>query len=190
MNLAKAGPLEPVTALGELSIRRLTSEEAAFLVELRELGSHRLLLDFGADPAEAAAWVATRRRGPYALPMLLERSGQPVGVAFTAFGSPRNLNAFAMAALTDYGQAARHLALYVRHVFWNFPVRRLYSQVPAVPALEEVAAAFAGAGFTEEGRLLGHVLLSGRPVDVIAMGLLREDFEAWCREHESELALD
>jgi len=94
-----------------------------------------------------------------------------------------------LALFVDPPSSVAGLALFVRHVFWNFPLHRLHTQIPTLDLTTEYIRLFEGAGFVDEGRLRAHTLVAGQAFDAAALGLLRPDFEAWCSEHEPRLAL-
>jgi RimJ/RimL family protein N-acetyltransferase len=86
-------------------------------------------------------------------------------------------------------EAVKPLAVYVRHVFWSSPLHRVYVQLPLLAGATAYIRLLLGSGFQQEGVVRGHAYVDGRPRDVAVIGLLRRDFEAWCRENELRLAL-
>ena len=113
----------------------------------------------------------------------------PIGAAATTLRDQRSLNLQLMCFFNQPARAVKPLAVYVRHLFWSVPLHRVYVQLPLVAGATSYIRLLAGAGFKQEGVVRGHALVDGRARDVAVIGLLRRDFEAWCRENESRLAL-
>lgn len=116
------------------------------------------------------------------------RAARLRGLILNADTDPSSLNTRVIClAEGDLDGVAFAISLFARHLFWSFPLHRLYTYLPA--SAVEVAEGFAGAGFQTEGRLVEHALLAGHPEDVTVLGLLRRDFDAWATANAGALAL-
>jgi RimJ/RimL family protein N-acetyltransferase len=49
--------------------------------------------------------------------------------------------------------------------------------------------ALEASGFQNEGLIRDHAVIGGKPCDLAVLGVLRAEFEVWCRENETRLAL-
>jgi hypothetical protein len=136
-----------------------------------------------------APWLERSAQSAYGLPLLILRDGEPFGLATNALGSPRVLNGYLLAFFREPEAATLALAMYVRHLFWSFPVQRLYTQFPLVGTGAAYLALYEAAGFQSEGVLRQHALIAGRPCDVGVLGSLRPEFEQWWSERDGRLAL-
>lgn len=63
----------------------------------------------------------------------------------------------------------------LRYAFYSRGLNRVYLRVLA--SNKSALSCYQHCGFREEGRMRSHVFKLGRWVDVIVMGLLREEFE-------------
>ena len=166
--------------------RPVHAEDADELDRLASRGSNRSLFNL---PATAADFVASMGSRGFELPMLCQHGPSSFGAAFVSLRSNRNLNMMVTCFFATPEVAALALALYVRHLFWSTPFHRVHAQIPLVDGGEAYVALLTGAGLREEGVVHGHVMFGGQPHDLAVLGVLREEFEAWCREKESRLAL-
>jgi hypothetical protein len=121
--------------------------------------------------------------------MLCLRDSKPVGAAALRLRNNRSMNAQLICFFTDPIRAALPLAAYVRHLFWSMPLHRVYSQLPLVGGATAYLRLLTSAGFQDEGVIRGGAVVGRRLRDVAIFGLLREEFETWCRENEKRLAL-
>lgn len=167
----------------------LEPSDAPQVLQLLELRGNRYLVELGASEHEVARLLAELAQAPWSLPLAVLRGDECVGMATTSLANLKSLNASLLALFTDPPGSSLALALYLRHVFWNFPLHRLHTQVPSLDLTREYEDLYRSVGFVDEGRLVGHVVIAGRPFDVTVLGLLRADFEAWCATHEPRLSL-
>ena len=149
---------------------------------------NRFLFDVGDDPDQIANMLSELRKAPWSLTMAIVRDEQCLGMATSGLANLRSLHASVLALFVDPSDAASALALYVRHLFWNFPLRRLHAQVPLMDLTEDYVDLYSRVGFRDEGRLSAHAVIAGKAFDVATLGLLRTDFEDWCDQHEPRLA--
>ena len=119
--------------------------------------------------------------------MLCFRGERPAGWVITGLTNLRALNAFLLAVFVDPSESTMALALCIRHLFWNFPLHRLYTQFPLIPAAAGYRELYTRAGFHEEGVMQRHAVVSSQPTDVVVFGLLREEFLTWSAAHEPRL---
>lgn len=179
-----------VVALDGIELAPLEPWHAPQLLEMVERRGNRYLLDVaGASVDQLGAAVAELAKAPWSLPMAMLRDDYCVGMATTALANLRSLSAGVTALFVDPPSSRTALALYVRNVFWNFPVTRLHTQIPVLDLTSEYLGLYLSAGFVDEGRLVDHAQVGGQHFDAAALGLLRTDFEQWCADHEPRLAL-
>ena len=183
-----ARPAPAVVALDGYELVALEPADAPQVLELVGLRGNRYLIDLGASEHEVARLIAELTQAPWSLPLAVLHGDLCVGMATTSLANLKSLNASLLALFTDPPASATALALYVRHVFWNFPLHRLHVQIPVLDLTREYVDLYRSVGFVEEGRLVDHAVVAGQSFDVTALGLLRSDFEAWCLVNEPRLA--
>ena len=146
---------------------------------------------FGVPRVEAGFrhFVARISQLPWTLPFACLETGRATGVCFLNVPEPRHLSAYLVALFPEPAGATLALALYIRHVFWSLPLHRLYTHVPSGPEGRPHADLLTRVGFVHEGSLLAHIENEGGRADAMVLGLLRDDFTAWCLEHEPRLRL-
>jgi hypothetical protein len=174
--------------LGDFAIRRLSEDDFPTLRPLAEA----LPADIFAMPStdtEFRAFVGEVASRVWSLPLVCVRAGDPVGMCFMNVAQFKNLNAYLVALFVQPEEAALPLALYIRHAFWSFPLHRLYVQLPATAAAIPHLETLERVGFQREGTLVAHVKAARGPQDVIVVGLLRDEFERWCKQNEPRLEL-
>lgn len=182
-------PARPSPAILDLDgfvWRQAVPSDAPALEALAAKDGNRSLFKLPASEEE----FAVRMDGPgFRRAMLCTRGRKPIGAAATTLRDQRNLNLQLLCFFAEPAGHVRPLAVYVRHLFWSLPLHRIYVQLPLVAGATSYLRLLTGAGFQHEGVVRGHGLVRGRPCDVAVVGLLRGDFEAWCQENESRLAL-
>ena len=172
-----------------ISLQRLEPQHAPVVAALLGMRGNQFILDVPADEALIAQALTDLPKQPWTLPLAAVRDGECLGVVTTALPNVKSLHANVTALFADPETARLPLAMCVRHLFWNFPLHRLYVQIPDMDLTREYVDLFTSVGFEVEGRLVDHALVGGRPFDMVALGLLRADFERWCGEHEPVLVL-
>jgi len=181
------GPRRPVLSSGRDAIRLLSAVDRELVSSLYVVGANPLVVEpLAVTSGTFLDWLHNQL---WSLPMALTRAGEPIGVAFTIGANVQNLNARLVVLARDPGLCTKLLPMYVRHVFWSFPVHRLYVQSPSDPSVAAYVELFRASGFLAEGCLKEHQGMAGRYHDVLVFGLLRPDFERWCAEHEPALDL-
>jgi len=178
-----------VLGLDGFELVPLEPHHAPQAIQLMALRGNRFILELGDNHDEVALLLAELIKAPWALPLALLHGENCVGMATTALPNLKSLNSSVLALFTDPPGSTLPLALYLRHVFWNFPVHRLYCHIPSIDLTQEYLDLYRSVGFVEEGRLYGHAVIAGQSIDVAVFGLLRSDFEAWCLVHEPRLSL-
>lgn len=187
-----AHPPAPAPAIVELdgwSLEPLTEDDAPLVVELMGIRGHRYLLDLAADESSMRLIIAELARQTWAMPMAAIRDDACAGFMTTAFPNLRSLNVGVGGLFVDPALAVLPFAMYVRHLFWSYPLHRLHAQIPDMDLTREYHDLFAAVGFTDEGRLVQHSIAGGQMFDMVQFGILRPDFEAWTAAHEPRLAL-
>ena len=129
------------------------------------------------------------RGRPWSLATVCKQDGKESGYCQLSVGQFKNLAAYVVGLFVDPGRAGPVLSLYIRQAFWSHPLHRLYTHVPITPDTTPYRRLYEQAGFIPEGTLIGHALVGGEERDVAVLGLLREDFDAWCQAHDPRLAL-
>ncbi len=185
----RTDPAPAVVDLDGWSLQPLRPEHAPLVVQLLGLRGHRYVLDIPADEATIARALTDLPREPWTLPLAVVRDDECVGMATTALANVKALHASLTALFVDPPRSTLPLAMCVRHLFWMFPLHRMHAQVPAMDLTNEYVELLMSVGFTDEGRLVSHAVIAGQTFDMVALGLLRSDFDAWCDEHEPRLSL-
>lgn len=194
MTSTVAGSTPPTAApavveLDGWSLEPLVPDHAPLVAQLLGLRGNRFVLDIPADEGLIRVALADLPRQPWSLPLAVVRDGACMGVATTALPNVKALHASLMALFVDPPGSSLPLAMAVRHLFWTFPLRRLHAQIPAMDLTKEYVDLLTSVGFADEGRLVAHAIIGGQAFDMVALGLLRSEFEAWCAEHEPRLSL-
>lgn len=181
-----ARPSPGILGIDGFTWRQAIAEDAPTLEALAARDGNRSLFNLPASEEEFSARVG---QPGFRRAMLCFNGTIPIGAAATTLRDQRSLNLQLMCFFDQPTRAVTPLAVYVRHLFWSVPLHRVYVQLPLVAGATSYLRLLTGAGFQKEGVVRGHALVGGRPRDVAVVGLLRRDFEAWCRENELRLAL-
>jgi hypothetical protein len=179
-------PSPAVLEIDGVAWRTAGPADAPALEALAARSSNRILFNL---PESETAFANGVGRAGLRWPMLCLRGSKPVGAAATKLRNQRSLNVHLICFFADPLRAALPLAVYVRHLFWSLPLHRIYCQLPLVGGATSYVRLLRGAGFHEEGVIRGYAIAGGRPRDLAVLGVLREEFEIWCRENEKRLAL-
>jgi hypothetical protein len=182
-------PVPAVVSLDGWTLEPFTPDDAPLLAELLAHRGHRYVLDVPADANTIAALLAEVAKHAWSMSVALVRDGALGGFGTTALPNIRALNSSVTALFVDPQNATTPLAMYLRHLFWTFPLHRLHTQIPDLDLTREYIELLQRVGFTVEGRLVAHTQIAGQTFDAVALGLLRSDFETWCDEHEPRLSL-
>jgi len=170
------------------SIRSLGTDDLPALMRLRETIPDELF-HLPGTATELTGFLGFLANKPWSLPMMCGRHGTPFGLCLLNVQQLKHLNAYLVALFETPATAHRSLALYIRQVFWFYPLHRLYAQLPSLPEMQPHIDLLAGVGFQREGVLAGHAEVGGRPVDVVVLGLLRDEFDVWCATNDPRLSL-
>jgi hypothetical protein len=171
-------PADSVSASDGAEIRPLTERDLAMARDLFRHSDNAVFA--GSLDVESRDLLATLQVQPWVTPMLLLQDGKVAGVALVVAADMQNRHGRLVVLSADPRLCATALALYLRHVFWSHPVNRLYTILPAgFPQAPSYINLLTGCGFVKEGRLLGHLQLNGRTLDLDVFGLLRSDFDTW-----------
>jgi hypothetical protein len=182
-------PSPAVVELDGWSLEPLQPEDAPLVLELVAQRGHRYIFDVAPDEKAIAAVLADLPRQPWTLPLMMVKDDSCAGMATTALPNFKSLHSSVVALFVDPAASVLPLAMYLRHVFWNFPLRRLHAQIPVMDLTREYVELLCAVGFKDEGRLVNHTIIAGQQFDMAALGLLRADFEEWCATNEPRLSL-
>jgi hypothetical protein len=166
-------------------VRPMADGDDAFLTGLRHLPDNAAIA--GSLTAGEPGFIAAIRAEPWSTPMILLQDGESVAAALIAPADIQHLNGRLVVLARDPRRLVAPLALYLRHAFWSHPLHRLYTIVPRTATSH--AELLRACGFLDEGRLLGHLRVGARMVDLDVFGLLRGDFDNWCRQNEPDWVL-
>ncbi len=189
MSAADAKPAEAIRSWRDVRISELSSLDADLVARLRSgTASAADWMPFG--PMAISGFVERLKYDIWCIPTLISTERGPIGFVVNVLNDHLNLTSRIVAGFEPDSKASLGLILAVRSLFWALPVSRVYSYWPVTGAgAQDIASIFLGAGFREEGRLEGHQLVGGIRHDVVVHGILREDFNLWCRDNAPELAL-
>jgi hypothetical protein len=178
-----------VTQFEDYELIPLEPSDAPQVIQLLSLRGNSYLIDLGASEHEVASLISQLAGTTWSLPLAILRGDECIGMATTSLANTKSLNASLLAIFTDPANSMVPLALFIRHAFWNFPLHRLHCHIPALDLTAEYVELLTSVGFVDEGRLRAHELVAGQPFDVVLLGLLREEFELWCRSNAPGLTL-
>lgn len=182
-------PTRPLLELDGFSLRRLAAADLPFVRDLYDSGPNRLLIDLPDTPEASLAFLQELEKQPWSLLMVALADNSPIGVTATGLTNLVSLNTFLLAMFRDPERATLPLGLYVRNMFWNFPLQRMYVQFPILNETKPIAALYESVGFQREGAMRKHQAIGGTRHDVAVYGLLREDFDRFWAEKDSRLSL-
>jgi hypothetical protein len=174
--------------LDEWSLRPLSAADYPLVEALRE----RVPADvfrLPPSPERFRGFLQAIGARPWSQPLACLREGEPFGLCFTNLAQVKNLNAYLVALFVEAEGAGRPIALYARHLFWNYPIHRFNAQFPLRAETDALLRAHEAAGFQREGVFVRHLADAAGEHDVAVLGLLRADLDAWVTAHEPRLAL-
>jgi hypothetical protein len=181
-----ARPSPPVLEIDGFAWQPARPSDAPALEALAAHSTNRIL--FGL-PGSSEAFEGAVGGPGFRNAMLCWKDSKPIGGASTGQRNFHSQNLRLTCFFADPAGASLPLAAYVRHLFWKLPLHRVYCQFPMVARGAEYMHLLKGSGFQEEGMIRGHALIGGKPFDVAVLGVLRDEFDLWCRENETRLAL-
>lgn len=182
----RPAPAPAVLELDGFSWRDARSEDAEVLERLAAVGSNRPLFQL---PMFTAEFMRAPSRPGFRQSMLCYHGEKEFGAAAYGMRNMQNLNVRLTCFFTEPARAAAALAIYVRHLFWGMPVHRIHAQLPVVDAGPAYVSLLRAVGFREEGVVRAHALMRGQSCDLAVLGVVREEFEAWCQTNERRLAI-
>jgi hypothetical protein len=181
-------PAPSLTTSGAAAIRVLDADDRELLRELHGHGDNAIIA--GGVEADRPEFVAAIRAERWSTPMVLLDGGEAVAAAMIVAADTQHRHGRVLVLTRDPGRTQAPLALYLRHAFWSHPLNRLYTALPnRVAEAHGYAELFNATGFVSEGRLVGHLRVRMRLVDVDLFGLLRSEFDAWSRARQPTLVL-
>jgi hypothetical protein len=182
-------PAPALTTTGRAGIRVLGDGDHDLLRELHRHGDNSIIA--GGVEADRPEFVAAIRAERWSTPMVLLDSDEPVAAAMILAADSQHRHGRLLLLARDAGRAQASLALYLRHAFWSHPLNRVYTLLPtSVAQAHAYAELLRAGGFVAEGRLLAHLRVRMRLVDVDVFGLLRSEFDTWARTNQPSLVLD
>ena len=167
----------------------MATPDLPFVFELYDVGSNRLLIDLPGSQEESIAFLQQLEKQPWSMLMVAEQAGNKIGALATGLTNLVSMNTYLLAMFVDPRGATTPVALFTRHLFWTYPLERVYVQFPLLDETAGYAALYESAGFQREGVMKKHQSIAGRRYDVAVFGLLREDFETWWAARDPRLAL-
>lgn len=182
-------PSPPLLLLDQYSLRRLTTADATLVLKLREACYDNVMVDLPESKELCELFIENMLLELWGLPMMAFQHGEPIGIMYTNQSDPRNLNAHLVTMFKKPTDARLPLIMYIRHLFWNFLLHRIYTHCPALEQMQNYPQMYISAGFQQEGLLLKHKIIAEQRYDVAVFGLLRKDFDRWCQEYEKRLEL-
>jgi hypothetical protein len=124
----------------------------------------------------------------WSIPVICLYDNQPIGFLLTMNSNMQSLNTRLVTVFTHPQQSKLPFLLYLRQLFWSFPLRRIYAHIPSlVPHYLDL---YLSVGFQHEGVYRQRQVINGMLYDVNVLGLLRQDFEQWCHIYDPRVALE
>ena len=183
---ARATPAPAILELGGFTWRDGGPQDAAALQELAGRGSNRALFQL---PEFTTEFMREPSKPGFRQTMVCHHRSVPFGAGAYNMRSLQSLNLKLICFFVEPELAACALAMYVRHLFWGLPLHRVHAQLP----LDEAGAAYVrllkAVGFRDEGVVRAYALMDGQPCDLAVLGVLRAEFDDWCKTNEPRLSL-
>lgn len=170
-----------------LALRDLGADEAELVLELAGREVNLGIFEAEMPASSVPGFLASQADRLWGRPMACLRAGRPVGVLLNPLTNANSLNTLVAVLLEDPERDRLALPLYVRHLFWSFPVHRVYAEVPGFAAAHR--SIFSWAGFEHEGTLPEHLQAAGGLHDLCLYGQLRQDFDSWAARELPPLSL-
>lgn len=167
----------------------MAAADLPFVFELYQVGPNRLLIDLPAEQAEAILFLQQLEKQPWSMLMVAQQGGKRIGAVATGLTNLVSLNTYLLAMFLEPAAAVMPLALFTRHLFWTFPLERLYVQFPLLDETVAYGQLYEQVGFQREGVMKKHQSIAGRRHDVAVYGLLRGDFDRWWAAHDPRMTL-
>jgi hypothetical protein len=181
-------PASSVSFADGAEIRPLTDGDQAFVRDLYRYRDNAIVA--GSLEVESADFVAAVRAMPWSTAMVLEQDREAMAMAAITSVDTHSRNGRLVLLTPAPRRCQTALGLYLRHAFWSHPLHRLYTVLPArLPQSGGYAELLKGCGFVDEGHLVAHLAWKGRRHDLAVFGLLRSEFDSWCRERHPALLL-
>jgi diamine N-acetyltransferase len=180
-------PAPLVLSYGHVRLRPVQLGDAGLLAELWSHGENSLL----AVPDQASegigeAMIRAFQQTMWGAAFVAEGGADSFGFLAAAQADPYSQTAMLVAYFRDPDSAQYALRLYLRHLFWGYPLHRIGVQVPL--ACSGYLRVLDSVGFVREGIWREHRLIAGVRHDVVALGLLREEARANLQTVAPEIA--
>jgi hypothetical protein len=115
----------------------------------------------------------------WALPMKCDRRGREVGISYLQGVDLMHLHASLHGIFVEPATAVGPLRHYLQLVWASFPLHRLYAELPA--SIPDYVELYREVGFHDEGILRSYARVGEGSIDIVSLGMLREDFKALTR---------
>lgn len=164
-----------------IELRPVAGADSARLLAWRNMPevSAWMYSDHVISPAEHDRWFAAAMADPRRRYWIIEFEGQPVGLANLYDIAPEHRKCAWAYYLADPATRGKGVGAFVEfrmidHVFRDLGLNKLWCEV--LIENEPVWRLHESFGFRREALYRAHVWKSGRPEDVVGMGLLAEDW--------------
>ena len=165
----------------DIKMRGIEAEDGVRLLTWRNLPevAQWMYSDHAIVPAEHEAWLARIQSDPSCIYWIIEREGEPVGLANLVDISRANRKAswayyLASSSVRGQGIGAWVEVFVIDHAFQTLGLNKLCCEV--LIENEAVWRMHESFGFQREALYRAHVWKAGQPRDVVGLGLLAEDW--------------
>jgi hypothetical protein len=169
------------------TLRKATFDDALSLIDLSKM-THNSTISHVPDTEEnCKVFLRSLRYQSWSLPMVVLRENSIVGFVYTIESDVQCLSMRLVALFSNPVLAWCPLAMYIRHLFWNFPARRISAEFPITQETSPYLDLYQQAGMQHEGTLRWHAIVHGQRCDVAFLAVLYDEFNMWYQEHERNL---
>jgi RimJ/RimL family protein N-acetyltransferase len=182
-------PALGINSLDEYSIESITANDLQKFINIikdPEIKVHNRIPDTDAELEIFFSRMGMHLWGSY---VFAYRNNELVGIIGTSRGDPSSLSVEITSVLIKPDLAKFPLAIFLRRVFWNFPINRIYCYCPLTQNQSIFTELYMSVGFVNEGKLPRYWLEKNQRFDICILGLLREDFLNWCKLFEPRLLI-
>ena len=181
--------MSPMLTHQDIELRQLVPQDGKLVIDLDRAGCNVGLIGLPESLQDCHAMFQSLESQMWSTPMAALSTGRPFGTFWTAVPNVSNMNALVVALFEGVDRGRLALALYIRHLFWSYPLHRLYAHVGALDRGAAYGTIYEGIGFKREGVLKEHAPLAGSRQDIFVYGLLREEFDRCMMAFDPALSL-
>ncbi len=185
--MTKANIAPPVLQLDGFRLSRISPSDVALLLEIYDTGWNRLIAHLPESENTCSMIIQNVGAQVWGLPMVAWVDDAPGAVLMNGSSDVMNQHTELISLLTSRVDSPLPLAMYLRHLIWNFPLERAYTYCPVLNETSRQLELYKRLGFQIEGTLRKHGQRSSQRHDVAILGILRHEFLEWCHEHEPRL---